>query len=882
MSSSGSGSSGSSNRRYQNQRQESGNNGQERRQQRPRPTSLSSSSRRDGTTQTQSSGSSSTQQRQRPSRATTGNAGNVEDFTIGPILFGDFLQLLSGGRSAAPNPNATPSSGNESSSTSQPPSSSSFRQTRTSGMPEVGISVAIGSFPLAGPSPFSTLASASSAPSASSPLDGLFERFQQQLRQRQHSSAGPVFTRPTPPTGGSSTTRTGPPQPGNRQSSSSNAENVSRRSRQQPPNSSGNSNGGNTEGVRAASSSSSSSSSSSTGATRPPGSTGDRQQQQQQPPGSRGPAFEEFLRSLLIPPTLAGQSRNGGGAPATTTNTPASGPTGGGQTGQERVPFDEFLRSFLMGGVPSTTTTTNTPTSGPSGGGQTGQERAGPGIPMPMPFAPGLGLFGSQFTFDLSDGDDDGDDHDDGAEEHEDGTDEEGGHFHPDFQYMHQFGGPQSGNSSSGGATQQDGRGPSGVRIGGIFGAGNVNDIFSLLGAPRSDQTGQSSTSSDGNSGAASGSQQAPPNSVRIGGIFGTGNPNDIFSLLGAPRSDQTGQSSTPSAGNSGTSRGSQQVPPLPFGMRMEGIFGTRDGNGMNIFSLDSLFGGGPGAVPTRSNQPGQTPTSTTTWGGLASAGTGPPTTATGTGGGRANPELDRLRALFRAFAQERQANAADGNNERGTSNADGGNGNRSGPMPRGFMPSATILTMVMTSFLSAIGPGGFPQHMQGQPPASEKAISELRKIALPFSLKRKEKRGAHITCVVCQENFDGVVVEKADVGEGGEGSDLEECVMMPCRHLFHSGCLKPWLKTSNTCPTCRFEIMTDNDDYNRGVTQRMADRMKNIVENDTDDEEDVLVAKPKGKRRLEPDEKAEQDGVEVEAGSGGNLQARKRAKRDR
>ncbi|KAL4504422.1 hypothetical protein ABPG72_009868 [Tetrahymena utriculariae] len=29
----------------------------------------------------------------------------------------------------------------------------------------------------------------------------------------------------------------------------------------------------------------------------------------------------------------------------------------------------------------------------------------------------------------------------------------------------------------------------------------------------------------------------------------------------------------------------------------------------------------------------------------------------------------------------------------------------------------------------------------------------------------------------------------------------------LPCKHIFHSKCIKPWLKLSPCCPNCRFDL---------------------------------------------------------------------------
>jgi len=41
-----------------------------------------------------------------------------------------------------------------------------------------------------------------------------------------------------------------------------------------------------------------------------------------------------------------------------------------------------------------------------------------------------------------------------------------------------------------------------------------------------------------------------------------------------------------------------------------------------------------------------------------------------------------------------------------------------------------------------------------------------------------------------------------------------EEANRIPCGHLFHENCIKEWLRTSNQCPVCRYELPTDDVRY--------------------------------------------------------------------
>lgn len=49
--------------------------------------------------------------------------------------------------------------------------------------------------------------------------------------------------------------------------------------------------------------------------------------------------------------------------------------------------------------------------------------------------------------------------------------------------------------------------------------------------------------------------------------------------------------------------------------------------------------------------------------------------------------------------------------------------------------------------------------------------------------------------CLVCQETF----------------VDEDKLFKLPCKHLFHIDCILPWIEKHNTCPSCRYELPTDN-----------------------------------------------------------------------
>lgn len=107
------------------------------------------------------------------------------------------------------------------------------------------------------------------------------------------------------------------------------------------------------------------------------------------------------------------------------------------------------------------------------------------------------------------------------------------------------------------------------------------------------------------------------------------------------------------------------------------------------------------------------------------------------------------------------------------------------------------------------IGPG-FEQLIQqlaendpnryGAPPASKSAVE-----ALPTIVISEEHLGTDAAqCAVCKDEF-----------------ELRSKVkQMPCKHLYHQDCILPWLAQHNSCPVCRYELPTDDPDYEQACAR--------------------------------------------------------------
>lgn len=87
-------------------------------------------------------------------------------------------------------------------------------------------------------------------------------------------------------------------------------------------------------------------------------------------------------------------------------------------------------------------------------------------------------------------------------------------------------------------------------------------------------------------------------------------------------------------------------------------------------------------------------------------------------------------------------------------------------------------------------------QH-KGNPPASERAINNLKKIEIN---ENNINEFNEQTCNVCLENF-----IKGQIS-----------MTLDCGHNFHEKCIIHWLKMRNTCPVCRHELESNDPNYEK------------------------------------------------------------------
>lgn len=85
---------------------------------------------------------------------------------------------------------------------------------------------------------------------------------------------------------------------------------------------------------------------------------------------------------------------------------------------------------------------------------------------------------------------------------------------------------------------------------------------------------------------------------------------------------------------------------------------------------------------------------------------------------------------------------------------------------------------------------------MIGRPPASKTVVENLESVVVA----KEDVENENSLCAVCKDGM--------SVGEKAK--------QLPCSHRYHGDCIVPWLGIRNTCPVCRYELPTDDADYER------------------------------------------------------------------
>ncbi|KAE8684798.1 RNF181 protein [Hibiscus syriacus] len=134
---------------------------------------------------------------------------------------------------------------------------------------------------------------------------------------------------------------------------------------------------------------------------------------------------------------------------------------------------------------------------------------------------------------------------------------------------------------------------------------------------------------------------------------------------------------------------------------------------------------------------------------------------------------------------------------ERGNTNFelyyDDGSGSGLSPLPASMseflMGSGFDRLLDQLSQLEVNGVGRFER-----PPASKAVIESMPVVKISGGHASRESH-----CAVCKEQF-----------------ELDcEAREMPCKHIYHSDCILPWLSIQNYCPVCRHELPRESNGNN-------------------------------------------------------------------
>ncbi|CAF2155059.1 unnamed protein product [Brassica napus] len=101
-----------------------------------------------------------------------------------------------------------------------------------------------------------------------------------------------------------------------------------------------------------------------------------------------------------------------------------------------------------------------------------------------------------------------------------------------------------------------------------------------------------------------------------------------------------------------------------------------------------------------------------------------------------------------------------------------------------------------------------------------------------------------------CECNIDAMVT-----GEIGK--------KLPCGHCYHDNCILPWLETRNSCPVCRFQLRTDDAEYERKrareeppLTVVATASSSSLIEREENNDQHVVETRRRSTRKRKPNRK--------------------------
>jgi len=132
------------------------------------------------------------------------------------------------------------------------------------------------------------------------------------------------------------------------------------------------------------------------------------------------------------------------------------------------------------------------------------------------------------------------------------------------------------------------------------------------------------------------------------------------------------------------------------------------------------------------------------------------------------------------------------------------------GPFAGNFPFSGTNRHLLDLMMLLSMQNGG---GSTGTPPASKEVVDRLPQFKVTEKHCKPSKEGGAPelpNCAVCCNDI--------SLGQTAQ--------LLPCGHMFHPECTKPWLSEHNTCPVCRYQLPTDDAEYEE--RRRQAARQDN------------------------------------------------------